>query len=108
MRTMIQPCCQSRRGTFKEKLQSQLGDVFDFYQPLDRWISERKTVLIPTKYQPTAVLQMQADDKQESEEKLAFPKYEPSDDIFLLLVNVALKVRGDMMETPGHRGFSVS
>lgn len=105
--TMIQPSYQSRRGTFKEKLQSQLGDIFNFFQPLDSCISERKTVLIPTKYQPTAVLQMKAD-TEESEEKLAFPKYEPQDDIFLSLVHVAMKVRGDMMETPGHKGFSVS
>ena len=105
--TMIQPSYQSRRGTFKEKLQSQLGDIFNFFQPLDSCISERKTVLIPTKYQPTAVLQMKAD-TEESEEKLAFPKYEPQDDIFLSLVHEAMKVRGDMMETPGHKGFSVS
>ena len=105
--TMIQPSYQSRRGTFKEKLQSQLGDIFNFFQPLDSCISERKTVSIPTKYQSTAVLQMKAD-TEESEEKLAFPKYEPQDDIFLSLVHVAMKVHGDMMETPGHKGFSVS
>ncbi len=105
--TMIQQSYQSRRGTFKENLQSQLGDIFNFFQPLDRCISERKTVLIPTEYQPTSVLQMEVD-TQESEEKLAFPKYEPQDDIFLSLVHVALKVRGDIMETPGHKGFSVS
>ena len=103
--TMIQPCYQSRRGAFKKL---QLGNVFYFYQPLDRCISERKTVLIHTKYKPTAVLQMQAEDKQEREEKLAFPKYEPNDDSFLSLVNVVLKCRGDMMETPGHRGLTVS
>ena len=28
--------------------------------------------------------------------------------LFLSLVLVALKIRGDMLETPGHKGFSVS
>lgn len=104
--TMIPPCYQSRRGTFKENLQSKLGDTFTFFQPVDRCVSEQKTLLIPTKYQPTAVVQLI--DKQESEENFAFPKYESQDDIFLSLVHVALKVHGDMMEAAGHKGFSVS
>lgn len=104
--TMIQPSYQSRRATFKEKLQSGLGDIFNFFQPLDRCVSDQKTILIPTKYQPIAVSHML--DIQESEEELSFAKYEPEDDIFLSLVHVALKIREDMMEMPGHNGFSVS
>ena len=102
--TIIQPSYYSRRSTFKEKLQSQLGDIFTFFQSLDRSTSERKTMLIPTKYQHTAVLQMK--EIEETEEML--PQYVPQEDIFLSLVHVALKIRGDMMETPGHKGFSVS
>ena len=45
--TMIQPSYQCRRGTSKEKLQSQLGDTFNFFQLLDRCITEWKTVSIP-------------------------------------------------------------
>ena len=101
--TIIQPSYYSRRTTFTERLQSQLGDIFNFFQPLDRSTSERKTMLIPTKYQHTAVLQME---EMETEETL--PQYVPQDDIFLSLVHVGLKIRGDMMETPGHKGFSVS
>ena len=70
-------------------------------------INMRKTMLIPTKYQhtgDTAVLQMK--EIEETEETL--PQYVPQDDIFLSLVHVALKIRGDMMQTPGHKGFSVS
>ena len=65
---------------------------------------KRVTILIPTKYQNTTVLQMK--DVQETEETL--PQYVPQDDIFLSLVHVALKIRKDMMETSGHKGFSVS
>jgi len=43
---------------------------------------------------------------EETEETL--PQYVPQDDIFLSLVHVALKIRRDMMETSGHKGFSVS
>ena len=97
----------SRSTTFKEKLQSHLGDTFNFFQPLDRCPSERKTMLIPTEYQPTAVLKLE-DETQEAEETITLPRYEPDDDITLSLIHVALKIRGDMMAAPGHKGFSVS
>ena len=77
------------------------------FQPLDRCVKERKTVLIPTKCQPTAVIQLKVD-KQEEVEDLVFPEYEPQVDIFLSLVHVALKVRSDMLQTLGHKGFSVN
>ena len=103
--TVIQPSYYSRRTTFKEKLQSHLGDIYNFFQPLERSPSERITILIPTKYQPTVVLQMMED---KDVDDTTLPQYVPQDDIFLSLVHVALKIRGDMMETPGHKGFSVT
>lgn len=101
--TTIAPSYESRRATFKEKLQSQPGDTFNFFQPLDRCITERKTVLIPTKCQSAPVMQIEQD-TQKDVDILTIPKYEPQDDIFLSLVHVALKVRSDMLETPGHHG----
>jgi len=62
-------------------------------------------VLIPTKYQHTAIFQMK---EIELETEQTLPQYVPQDDIFLSIVHVALKIRGDMMETPGHKGLSVS
>ena len=44
---------------------------------------------------------------EETEEDI-LPQYVPQDDIFLSLVHVALKIRGDIMESPGHKGFSVN
>ena len=102
--TTIQKSYQSRRSTFKEKLQSHVGDVFDVFQPLDRSVSARKTMLIPRKYQHIVILQMKDNDENDD----TLPQYVPQDHIFLSLVHVALKIRGDMMETPGHKGFSVS
>ena len=36
---------------------------------------------------------------------LTLPKYDPQDDMFLSLIHVALKIRGDMMATPGRQDF---
>ena len=49
--TTLQASFYSRKGTFKERLQSQVGDIFTFFQPHDRCITERKTVLIQNKFQ---------------------------------------------------------
>ena len=38
---------------------------------------------------------------------LILPIYDPQDDMFLSLIHVALKIRGYMMATPDHQGFSV-
>lgn len=54
----------------------------------------------------TAVLEMMDEDEDESEKTL--PQYVPTDDSFLSLVHVALKIRQELIETPGHKGFSVS
>ena len=93
----------SKRTTFMDNLKSQLGDLFNFFQPLDRCISERKTLLIPTNFNSPAILK--SEETQESEENILFPKYEPDEDIFLSLVHVALKVHGDIKETLGHKDF---
>jgi len=105
--TTIQQSYFSRSTTFKEKLQSLLGDAFNFFQPLNKCSTERKIMLIPTRYQPTAVMQLKAD-IQESDATLTLPPYKPQDDIVLSLIHVALKVRGDMISTPGHKGFSIN
>ena len=48
--TIIAQSYYSRRATFKEKLQSQLGDTFHLFQPHNRSPSERKAMPILTKY----------------------------------------------------------
>ena len=93
---------QSRRTTFKEKLQTQLGDSFLFYQPLDKCQSERKTVLIPVKHIGVV---LNLDETQD--EASVLPPYAPEDDNFLSLVHIALMIRGDIMATPAHEGISV-
>jgi hypothetical protein len=43
--TTIPQSYYSRSTTFKEKLQSQLGNLFTFFQPLDKYPSDRKIFL---------------------------------------------------------------
>jgi hypothetical protein len=105
--TTIPQSYYSRRTTFKEKLQSNLGDMFSFFQPLDRCPPERQTLMIPAKFQHTTILQLAAEN-QEDDETLTMPRYEPEEDIFLSLIHLALKVCSDMMATPGHKGLSVN
>ena len=82
----------SRRSTFKDKLLLRLANVIDCIP------SGRESLLIPIKCANLAVSQL----------LLTMPTYEPNEDIFLFLVHVALKIRGDLMEAPGHRGFGIS
>ena len=49
-----------------------------------------------------------ANERADADDLLTMPKYEPHKDIFLSLVHVALKIRGDFLEEPGLQSFSVS
>ncbi len=88
----------SRRSTFKEKLHSQLGDAFTFFQPLNRCVEERKTILIPKNDTNTL----------EESQQDTIPPYKPEDNATLSLVHIIIQIRADIMSTRNHRGFSVS
>ena len=87
----------SRKSTFKEKLLLRLANVIDCIP------SGRESLLIPTQYVNLAVSQLAT----ETDELLTMPTYAPHEDIFLSLVHVALKIRGDLMEAPGYPGFEI-
>ncbi len=93
----------SRRSTFKEKLHSQLGDAFIFFQPLNRCVEERKTILIPKNLAPT-VFQNTLEESQQD----ITPPYKPEDNAILSMVHITLQLRADIMSLRSHRGFSVS
>jgi hypothetical protein len=101
--TVIPKSFVSRRTTFREKLQSRVGDTILFVQP-DGGPSQRETLLVPSKYTGNAVSGL----TDEADEQLTMPRFEPEEDIFLSLVHVALKLRGDLLDKPGHVGFEVS
>ena len=50
----IQSSFATRGSAFEEKLEMAMGDVYQFYQPLDREISERKCILVPKKFRDKA------------------------------------------------------
>ena len=87
----------SRKSTFKEKLLLRLANVIDCIP------YGRESLLIPTQYVNLAVSQLAT----ETDELLTMPTYAPHEDIFLSLVHVALKIRGDLMEAPGYQGFGI-
>ena len=94
----------SRRTTFKEKLISQLNGEFFFIQPLNVDPSKRQTLLIPTQYQSHAVSRLAHENELDGGD-FSIPPYQPEqDDISLHLVHVALKIRGDILAKPGHKG----
>ncbi len=72
----------------------------DCVAPLERSPSERLSLLIPTKYANIAVSKL-ANESAETDDLLTMPTYQQHEDIFLSLVHVALKIRGDLMEKPG-------
>ena len=99
----------TRRATFKEKLESNVGDIFQFVKPVSVNIAERQTLLIPLKFQAQRVFETTVETENNFLETLKIPKYHPEqEDEFLSLVHVALKIRGDMITKEGHKGLSVS
>ena len=64
-------------------------------------------MLIPTQYQPKAVLKL-VGQTQEDKERFTLPRYEPDDDIILSLTHVALKIRGDIMALLFHLVYNAN
>ncbi len=87
----------------KKKLHSQLGDAFTFFQPLNRCVEERKTILIQKNLART-VFQNTLEDSQQD----TIPPYKPEDNATLSLVHIALQIQAYIMSTHSHRGFFVS
>ena len=73
----------SRSSTFKEKIEAKLGGIIQFYRPLHVEISDRHTIIIPTRYQSHRISQLAETVDDEAE--------------FLALVHVALIIRLNVM-----------
>lgn len=91
----------SRRITFKDKLQSEIPDIYDCVtlQP-----PERQVLLISKEYQNIPLSKLVC---EEESEFLHIPKYYTSEE-FVGMVHVALKLRFDVLSLPEHKGFAVS
>ena len=100
----------SGRSSCKEKLMQRVGDLSQFVQPLTRDTSEREPLLVPDKHSNGLIADSfyQSTHASSDEEMSGFGHYEPPEDDFLSLIHVALKIRRELIDTPGHQGFEVS
>lgn len=99
----------TRMTSFKNKLQDEIGNIYQFVQTQNSSTCTKQTLLVPVKYGSTTVsdmLEKRLDD--DDDDYLTMPSYAPHDDIFLSLVHVALKLRNDLLHQEGHTGMSVS
>ena len=64
----------SRRTAFKEKIEAKLGGIIQFYcRPLHVEISNRHTIIIPTRYQSHGISQF----AEKVDDELSIPSYHP-------------------------------
>ena len=93
MNITIPASLASRKSTFKDKIEAKLGGIIQFYRPLHVEISDRQTMIIPTRYQAHGISQLSVT----IDEELSIPSFHPEqEDEFLALVHVALKIRSDI------------
>ena len=99
----------SRRSSFKEKLIARVGELFEFVQPLERDKHEREPILVPYKYCHQVLAGKFYDSSvEDKDEMLTMPTFKPEEDDFLSMIHIALKLRREIVDTPGHKGFEVS
>ena len=98
----IQASFLSRKCTFKEKLSELLIGIYEFHT-LEYG---KGTVMVPTEFVKTPISKFLSEESGECE--VGLPLYKPDDDIFLSLIHVALKLRGDILSHPAYTGFDVS
>ena len=80
----------NRSTTFKNKLQTKVHHIYVIVPKSYHGLSEHTTIFIP-------VLKVtEENDGSDEDEDMTIPKYNPGD-IFLSLVHVALKLRGDIL-----------
>lgn len=99
----IPPSFASRKSTFKDRLQAEVGDIFHFFRPLNREIEERTTLLIPMK---NSLLQVSNDFYEEPDLKI--PSYDPPGNDYRNILHVALTIRKELQSSPALSGINVS
>lgn len=98
----VPPSFKSRLSTFKEKLCGSVGDIFYFYQPMNRGIHERQMLMIPTKSLHKIIEMADADVSSTYSND---PSIETN---IMTVVHSALICRKQLSEQPGFMGLNVS
>ena len=93
----------TRMHTFKQKLLPYVDTIYDF---IVMHGSEKQTLLVPNKYRHIPVSEMV--DANLNDDSFDIPRYRPKEDDFLSMVQVALKLRSDILAHPSYTGFSIS
>ena len=98
---------QSRRNTFKDKLADHLVGIYEVIVLHDQARNEPRTVLVPSKFRHIPLSAMLKEDSTDIKRLIPSFKHEDQD-MFLTMVHVALRIRGDMLSQPKPEGISVS
>ena len=95
----------SRKSTFKQKLAERVDGVYEIIVLRDQARTVPRTLLIPTKFRHIPLSAM----VKNNDEQLTIPTFKhQTDDSFLSMVHVALRIRGDMLSHPIPDGFEIS
>ena len=95
----------SRWSTFKDKLAEHTHGVYEHIVLHDQACTESRTLLVPTKFRHIRLSAMVKDDGVELT-ILTFTHQ--TDDSFLSMVHVSLRIRGDMLSHPNTEGIEIS
>ena len=98
---------QSRRNTFKDKLARHLVGIYKVTVLHDQARNEPHTVLVPSKFRHIPVSAMLQEDSTDIKRLIPAFKHEDQD-MFLTMVHVALRIRGDMLSHSKPEGINVS
>ena len=101
---------RSRISTFKEHIEPHISDIYEFIKMKNEDITERKTVLVPTKFLHIPVSQLLSRGTDaDNDDECPIPTFKTDEqDDFLSMVHVALMLRSDILNHPAHTGLSVS
>ena len=101
----IPPSFISRRTTFKDELAERIEGVYELMVLHDQARTEPRTLLVPTKFRHIPVSAMIEDNDMEQ----TIPTFKhQTDDYFLFMVHVALRIPRDILSHPRPEGIEIN
>ena len=99
----------SRRTTFKDKLAERIDGMYDIIILHDQARTEPRSLLVPTKFRHLPVSAMINNDDDDDEMEKTIPTFKhQTDDSFLSMVHVSLRIRNDILSHPRPEGIEVN
>ena len=101
----IPPSFISRRTTFKDKLAERIEGVYELMVLHDQARTEPRTLLVPTRFRHIPVSAMIEDNDMEQ----TIPTFKhQTDDSFLSMVHVALRIQRNILSHPRPEGIEIN